>query len=357
MSFRALLDALPIPILQAPMWGASTPAMALAVAQAGGFGSIAAAGWSGDEIAAQADAFRAQTEAPFGINLLKPDVTAASADVVDDGLARLKPWYDALGAELPARPNTFSQDFDGQVEGIVRVAPAVASVAFGILRRDQVEALQRVGTFVLGTANTVAEARAWADVGADGICAQGMEAGGHRGNFLADVDESLVGTVALTATVLEAVDLPVIAAGGIMDGRGVAATLALGASAAQMGTAFLLTPEAQTSAPWRRAIAQAKDDPTRLTRAFSGRFARGIENRYMREMRPIERDLPPYPVTNRLTTALRAKALAADDPELMSNWAGQAVKLAREGSAGELIARWWDEAKAASRALAARVER
>ena len=357
MSLKALLDALPIPIVQAPMWGASTPAMALAVAKAGGFGSIAAAGWGGDEIEAQAKAFRAETDAPFAINLLKPDVTQAPAEAVDAALERLKPWYDRLGAELPARPNAFAQDFDGQVEGIVRAAPAVASIAFGLLRCDQVEALQAAGTYVVGTANTAAEARAWAEIGADGICAQGMEAGGHRGNFLADVDDSVIGTMALVATVRAAVDLPVIAAGGIMDGKGVAAALALGASAAQMGTAFLLADEAQTSAPWRRAIATAKDDPTRLTRAFSGRFARGIENRFMREMRPIERDVPAYPVQNRLTTAMRAQALAADDPELMSNWAGQAVKLAGPGASGDLVRRWWAEAQAASRALAARVGR
>jgi nitronate monooxygenase len=207
---------------------------------------------------------------------------------------------------------------------------------------------------VVGTANTVAEARAWAEVGADGICAQGAEAGGHHGNFLADIDDSLIGTLALTAATLAAVELPVIAAGGIMDGRGVAAVLALGARAAQMGSAFLLSEEATTSATWRSAIGAAPDDPTRLTRAFSGRYARGLENRFMREMRPIERELPAYPVQNRLTQPLRAAAAAAGEAEMLSLWAGQAVKLAEAGDAESLVKRWWAQAKDAARGLAGR---
>jgi nitronate monooxygenase len=158
----------------------------------------------------------------------------------------------------------------------------------------------------------------------------------------------------LVATVRAAVDLPVIAAGGIMDGRGVAAALALGASAAQMGSAFLLSDEAITNAVWRRAIQEAPDDPTGLTRAFTGRHARGLENRFMREMRAVETDLPAYPVQNRLTQPLRAAAEKAGDPQRMSLWAGQAVKLAEPGASGELVARWWAEAQEASRVLARR---
>jgi nitronate monooxygenase len=207
---------------------------------------------------------------------------------------------------------------------------------------------------VVGTAKTVAEARAWAEAGADGICAQGFEAGGHHGNFLADIEASSVGTFALVATVLEAVDLPVIAAGGIMDGRGVAAVLALGASAAQMGTAFLLAEEATNGPVWQGAIRAAPDDATRLTRAFSGRHARGIENRFMREMRAVEDAVPAYPVQNRLTQPLRAAANAAGKPEMMSLWAGQAVKLARHGKAAEMVQRWWEEAQGAAATLAER---
>jgi len=230
----------------------------------------------------------------------------------------------------------------------------VASFTFGVLTAAQVDALHAAGTYVLGTANTVAEARAWAEAGADGICVQGMEAGGHRGLFLADIEDSLVGTLALTATVIAATGLPVVAAGGIMDGRGVAAVLALGAKAAQMGTAFLLSAEATTNKTWRHAIETAADDPTRLTRAITGRYARGIETRYMREMRPQERDVPAYPVQNRLTQPLRAAGAAAGDPDVLSLWAGQGVKLAKPGDAEAMVRQWWREAQQASRALARR---
>jgi nitronate monooxygenase len=354
MSLANLLDSLPIPIVQAPMVGAADNRLAIAVARAGGLGTLTLAATPPDEIAATVAAARAQVDRPIAANLFVNPPADPAAATIDAALARLKPWYDQLGAPLPEHPNRFAPDFAAQFAAVVRAAPAMASFTFGVLARAQVEALQQAGTYVVGTANTVAEARAWAEVGADGVCVQGAEAGGHRGAFLADVEESLVGTLALTATVVAAVDLPVIAAGGIMDGRGVAAVLALGAKAAQMGTAFLLTDQATTSAPWRRAIAQAPDDPTRLTRAFSGRFARGIENRFMREMRAVERDVPAYPVQNRLTQPLRAAAAAAGDAEMLSLWAGQAVKLAGPGDAETLVRRWWSEAQAASRALAAR---
>ena len=206
----------------------------------------------------------------------------------------------------------------------------------------------------MGTANTVAEARAWADVGADGICAQGFEAGGHHAYFLEDIEASSVGTMALVAGALAAVDLPVIAAGGIMDGRGVAAALALGASAVQMGSAFLLADEAVVGPVWQQAIRDAPDDATRLTRAFSGRYARGIENRFLREMRAVQDLVPPYPMQNRLTQAMRTASEKAGDPAMMSLWAGQAVKLAQSGRAGDMVKLWWAEAQATAQVLARR---
>ena len=357
MSLRALLDSLPIPIVQAPMAGASSPEMALAVSRSGALGSIAGAAFTPDEIEASAAMVRGATDAPFAMNLLVSAPAAPDAAALDEALERLRPWYDELGAPLPDRPNRFAHDFSAQLDAVTRAAPALASFAFDLIDRDAIAALKAAGSYVVGTANTVAEARAWAEAGADGICAQGMEAGGHRGNFLAETEASLVGTLPLTAAILAAVDLPVIAAGGIMDGRGVAAALALGASAAQMGSAFLLADQAITGPIWQRAIGEAPDDPTRLTRAFSGRHARGLENRFMREMRPVEYEVPAYPVQNRLTQPLRAAAAAANRPELMSLWAGQAVKLARPGDAGEMVRRWWAEAQEAARALAERTGR
>ena len=357
MSLAALLEALPVPILQAPMVGASFDGLALAVTRVGGLGTLAAGALAPDEIGPTVAAMRAATDAPFGVNLLMAPERPPDPAEVDRALARLAPWYAELGLPAPAAPNRFAHSFSAQLEALTAAAPPVATFTFSVLTGDQVEALHRAGTLVVGTATTVAEARAWAQAGADGICAQGFEAGGHRGHFLDDLDASLVGTLALVATVRAAVDLPVIAAGGIMDGRGVAAVLALGAAAAQMGTAFLLAEEATTSAPWRRAVASAGDDATRLTRAFTGRYARGMENRFMRLMHGAQDDVPAYPVQNRLTQPLRAAATQADDPELISLWAGQGVGLARPGRAEEMVRRWWAEARDAATELAARTGR
>lgn len=354
MSLGSLLDSLPIPILQAPMVGASTDAMALAVSQAGGMGSVGAGALAPDAITATVEKLKAQTDAPFGVNLFIVPPARPDGEKVAEALERLAPWYAELGAALPEAPNDFAPDFSAQFAALTAAAPPVASFTFGILERAQVDALHRAGSYVVGTATTVAEARAWAEVGADGICAQGFEAGGHRGHFLAEPEASLTGTLALVATIRAAVDLPVIAAGGIMDGKGVAAVLALGASAAQMGTAFLLADQTGVSAPWRSALEGAGDDATRLTRAFSGRHARGIENRFMREMRASENDVLAYPVQNRLTQPLRAAAARAGEPELLSLWAGQAVSLARPGDAGDMVRRWWAEAGQAARALVQR---
>ena len=349
-----LFDKLEIPIIQAPMLGASTQAMALTVSRAGGLGTLAAGGLAPDALEAGVAELRAATDRPFAVNLLMSEPARPSASEVEQALDVLRPWYEARGLAVPDAPNDFALDFERQLEALIRAAPPAASFTFSILTRDQVATLQARGTAVIGTATTVAEARAWEAVGADAVCAQGSEAGGHRGTFLAPLEDSLVGAIALVATMRQAVKIPVIAAGGIMDGRGVAAVLALGAAAAQMGTAFLLADQTMASAPWRRAIETAPDDPTRLTRAFSGRYARGIENDFMRRMRPLEHAVPAYPVQNRLTGPLRAGAAAQDDPQAMSLWAGQAVKLAGPGDAGALVERWWAEAKDTAWALVKR---
>ena len=357
MSFADLLRSLPIPIIQAPMVGASTDALALAISGAGGMGTLAAGVLAPAEIGPAVAAMREATDAPFAVNLLM--APAASPDLAEVQLAldRLAPWYTELGAIVPATPNQFAPNFEAQLGALTAAGPPVATFAFSVLTRPQVAALQAAGTYVVGTATTVAEARAWADVGADGVCAQGVEAGGHRSHFLGDIDASLVGTIALVSTICAATQLPVIAAGGIMDGRGVAAALALGASAVQLGTAFLLADEAVTSVPWRRAVIGVGDEPTRLTRAFTGRYARGIENRFMRLMHGVQDDVPDYPVQNRLTQPLRAAATQADDPGMISLWAGQGVTLARPGRAADLVRQWWAEAGHIAAELAVRTGR
>jgi nitronate monooxygenase len=353
---RDFFDALAIPIIQAPMVGASGVALAAAVSQAGGLGVLAAGALEPDALEAQTAELRTKAGGPFAVNLFVLRPATPTGEAVAEAQRRLAPWWAELGLEPPTAPNDFAPDFERQFTALVRAAPPAASFTFDVLTAERVEALHAAGTLVIGTATTVAEARAWAAAGADAVCAQGSEAGGHRGHFLADTAASLVGTMALVPTIRAAVAAPVIAAGGIMDGRGVAAALALGASAVQMGTAFLLAEEAALNAPWRRAVETAPDDPTRLTRALTGRHARGLENRFTRDMRQVEDEVPAYPVQNRLTQPLRAAAAKAGNPDMLSLWAGQGVKLAEAGRAAELVRRWWDEARETAIQLGRRMQ-
>jgi nitronate monooxygenase len=355
VSLKRLLDDLPIPILQAPMVGASGVSLCAAVGEAGGLGSLAAGAMAPEEIGPAVAAVRAQSAAPFLVNLLMAPSVQPEPGEVAAALGRLAPFYAELGITPPEAPNSFAPDFESQLDAVIAARPAGASFTFGVLSRDRVAELHAADVLVIGTATTVEEALAWVAAGADGVCAQGFEAGGHRGHFLAEPEASLVGTLALVATIRAAVDVPLIAAGGIMNGRGVAAALALGAEAVQMGTAFLQAEEATTPQAWRRAAAQAGPDSTRITRALTGRAARGVENGFMRRLRAVEADVPAYPMQNRLTQPLRAAATRAENPDLMSLWAGQGVSLATPGRAGELLARWWAEAGEASDALARRV--
>ena len=349
-----MLDRLPIPIIQAPMLGATTEAIAIAVSNAGGLGSFAAAGSTPEQLAGSVAAIRAATDRPFAVNTFVLPPTDPDPADVKSGMERLAPWRERYGLPPQSIPNQWAQAFEPQFAAIVEAAPAAASFTFSILTRAQAEALRAKGVFLIGTASTVAEAKAWAEIGADAICAQGLAAGGHRGTFMQGLAESSIGTFSLVRTVIEAVDLPVIAAGGITDGAGVAAALTLGAAAVQVGTAYLLSDEAITNAPWRAAIETAPDDPTRLTRAISGRYARGIDNEFMRAMRPIEGQIPPYPIQNALTQELRAAAARAGSPDVLSLWAGQSVKLARRGKAADITRDLWRDAQQVLRDQAAR---
>lgn len=349
-----MFDKLRIPIIQGPMLGVSTESLVTAVCEAGGLGSLAVSGQTPDQIKASAANLRAATAHPFALNLFIQEPATPSQDEVRTAMARLAPWRERFGLTAQALPNAWAEAFLPQFAALLEAAPPVTSFTFGILSQDQATALKVRGSYVVGTATTAAEAKAWAEIGADAICAQGLEAGGHRGTFLRDVSESLVGTLSLVSTIREAVDLPVIAAGGITDGKAVAAALAMGAAAAQVGTAYLLAEEAGTSKPWRKAIAEVEDDATRLTRVFSGRHARGIENAFMRDMQPAEAEIPPYPVQNVLTTPLRAASAKAGSADALSLWAGQSVKLAKPGTAAEITESLWRDAQEALRQAAKR---
>ncbi|MBN5223550.1 nitronate monooxygenase [Serratia ureilytica] len=326
------------PIVQGPMNGASPPALAVAVSNAGALGSCAAALFSPAVILERVQQIRAQTAAPFNINLFLLDEQHPDLAELKRAQHLLRPFREALGLSEPPMPTQFAENNRDQIAALLEAAPPVVSFTFGVLPRATVTQFKKAGSRVIGTATTVAEARAWEEAGADFVCVSGAEAGGHRPTFLGDIEQSCVGLMALLPQVVAAVKIPAIAAGGIMNGRGIAAAQLLGAQAAQLGTAFLCSPESGIAEAWRAALRNAGDDSTRLTRAFSGRPARGIVNDFMRQMRAEEAQILPYPVQNALTGDIRQAAAKAGRAEFMSLWAGQGVGLARPMLAAELVA-------------------
>lgn len=335
-----------IPIVQGPMLGASTPEMAIAATRAGGIGSLGAAGLNPQALGQTIAQMRvALGEAPFNINLFVQEPARPEAGQVARAMAQLAPYRAELGLAEQALPNKWAEDFASQFEVLLEERPPLASFTFGILSPVQAERLREHAIPFIGTATTLAEAKAWQAIGASAVVASGFESGGHRGTFLKPVEESLVGTLALTSACVAALEIPTIAAGGIGDGRAVAAVLALGASAVQIGTAFLLSPESAISAPWRAELAGKSCDDTRLTRAFSGRHARGLENRFMREMADAE--IPPYPIQNALTQELRAANAKAGRSDMLSLWAGQGVHAIRQAPTATIIESLWQDARAA----------
>ncbi len=335
-----------VPIVGAPMGGGpSTPALVAAVSEAGGLGSLAGGYLTPDRLRADIAAVRAATSKPFAVNLFAPTPAEPSEEEMEAALAAVEPYR--LGLELPPRPTAegpWAENFDDQVAVVVEERVPVVSFTFGLLPAASMAALHDAGSLLVGTATTVEEAVTLVSAGSDLVCAQGSEAGAHRGTFLASAEESLIGTLALVPQVCDAVDVPVLAAGGIMDGRGVAAVLGLGAGAAVLGTAFLRCPEAGTSAPYRRALAAATETSTAVTTKITGRAARGIENRLMRDLRDVA--VPSYPVMHTLTADLRRRAAERDEPDLMSLWCGQGIRLGTELPAGDLVRRLADDAAA-----------
>ena len=344
------------PIIQAPMaGGATTVGLVAAVCEAGALGFIGAAYLTPPQIIEVSRELRARTSRPFGINLFAP--LPAPDEPRDPGpaLERLAPFHAELGLPPPTVPALAGNPFSDQLAAALESGASVFSFTFGILPASAIEAIKARGMFLIGTATTVEEAKQLEAAGVDAVVAQGSEAGAHRGTFAADFAAAMVGTMALVPQVADAVTVPVIASGGIMDGRGIAAALALGASAVQMGTAFLTCDEAGVPEAHKEAILKAREHETRLTRAFSGRPARGIVNRFMTE---VDRaDAPeailPYPLQNALTRPVRNAAAKQGRGEYLSLWAGQGVRLARRQAAADLIARLAEETEAVVRRLAA----
>ena len=342
-----LVDLLGIaqPIVQAPMSGFTTPALAAAVSNAGGLGSLGCVGVPAARIREQVTALRQATNRPFNLNFfVHPEPSAEPAQIAAMRAA-LAPYFAAHGlGPVPQPALPFPAFSEGDLALILEFRPRVVSFHFGLPEPQLLQAIKAAGCLVLSSATTVAEAQHLAAGGADAIIAQGYEAGGHRGSFSDSAGAGLVGTMALVPQIVDAVAVPVIAAGGIGDGRGIAAAFALGASGVQLGTAFLDCPEAATPPAHRARLREASDDGTQLTRIFTGRPARALRNRLTSE---VDDALAlAFPLQASLTAPLRQIEDIAARDGFTPFWAGQAAPLARALPAGELVGRLMAEAQA-----------
>lgn len=345
MQLRSLF---PLPIIQGPMAGGSnTPALVAAVSNAGALGSLACSLLAPDKIRQQVAEARQLTDKPFMLNLFVQNEPKPSHEEVERAIALLKPVWSSLGWTELARPFKWCESFAAQFEVLLEVKPAVASFTFDILSPQQVSRLHDAGIFVIGTVTRVDEALAWQQAGADAVIASGTEAGGHRGTFIGDQRDATLGAIDLLKAVVTELRIPVISAGNVMTGADIRERLQLGAAAVQMGTAFLVTDESGIHPAYKQRLLCAGSSPTRLTRAFSGRYARGLVNRFMREMEAVEDQLPAYPVQNALTGPIRFEAGKRGDTELMSLWCGTGVGKARRASAARLVQLLVEEMEAA----------
>jgi len=330
-----------LPVIQAPMAGAQDDELACAVAVAGGLGSIPCALLTPAAAREQVRRFRERSRAALNLNFFCHRQPSPSLEVLAAWRQRLEPYYRELGITAEPAPAAERRPFDDAMCALVEeLEPEVVSFHFGLPERPLLERVRAAGATVIATATCVAEARALEAAGVAAIIAQGAEAGGHRGTFLTTgVDDAEIGSFVLVPQLVDAVRVPVIAAGGIADERGVAAARALGASAVQVGTAYLRCTESKLSAIRRRALEEARDDSTRVTNVLTGRRARGIVNRCMRELGPLDGSVPPFPLASAALEPLRAKAEAAGRGDFTTLWAGQGAALATSTTAGELTRR------------------
>lgn len=328
------------PIVGAPMAGGpSTPELTAAISNAGGLGSLAVGYLSLEQTRAAIREVKRLTDRPFAVNVLLSEPVTPDDEAIARSNELLGPIRDELGLTAPPLLS-FSEDLDAQIDVLLEEGIPAFSFTFGIPRAAVLAAFKSQGTVLIGTATTVREALALEEAGVDLVVAQGGEAGGHRGTFLGAFESALVGTMALVPQVVDAVRVPVVAAGGIMDARGIVAALALGAGGVALGTALLATPESGAHPRHKEALAVSNEESTCITRAFSGKPVRAIENRFIRTLRPYEAELPAYPIQNTLTRDIRKKASELGRSEFMGMWAGQGSRLCETRSASELIAEW-----------------
>lgn len=340
------------PIIQAPMaGGGDTPDLIVAVCESGGTGSIGCAYLTPEQITAAAKRIRERTNRSFGVNLFAPVKPPPPPTDASRAIERISPFYQELGLDRPDVPQSGGFNLDDQLDAALETGASFFSFTFGIMPPAVIAAAKSKGMAVMGTATTVEEAVQLQEAGVDAVVAQSAEAGGHRGTFTGDFQAGLVGAISLIPQVVDAVDIPVVASGGIMDGRGIAAALVLGASAVQLGTAFLTADEAGIPEAYKNAIVSAQESDTRITRAFSGRPARGIRNRvtdaFESETDPTA--ILPFPYQNALTRPLRSAAAKLGRAEFLSLWAGQGTRMARRKPAAAIFADLIRETEAALR--------
>lgn len=336
-----------LPIVQAPMAAISTPAMAAAVSNAGGLGSIGVGNVDASAARKMIADVRAQTDRPFNVNLFCHPPAVADSEREAAWLRRLEPHFARYGAKPPQAIREIYKSFvedDAMLAVLLDERPAVVSFHFGLPAGERIRALKGAGITLLATATSLKDACAIHEAQIDAVVAQGYEAGGHRGTFDPSTPDECLGTVALTRLLVANLPTPVVAAGGIMDGAGIAASLMLGASAAQLGTAFVLCPESSADPGYRAAMLERPARPTVMTSAISGRPARSLANRFTDLGAGVDaRDIPSYPIAYDAGKALHATAKAGGEYGYGAQWAGQGVGLARAVPAGELIEALWRE--------------
>ena len=326
------------PIILAPMAGGpGTPELAAAVANVGGLGSLGCAYQTADQIAAGVRRTRELTSKPINVNLFADGFDGTAPVDPRPMLAILADVHRELGLEPPTLPTAPANRFREQLEAVLEARPEVFSFTFGVPAPQDISRLRARGILVLGTATTVAEARLLQQAGVDGIVAQGAEAGAHRGTFAGPFEASMVPTLQLVRQICGTASVPVIASGGLMDGRDIRHALDAGAAATQLGTVFLASPECGASPAYKNAVLTAKSDTTVITRAFSGRPARGLRNEFITRLEGREAAILPFPVQNALTRAMRAAAASRGLAGFLSLWAGKGVTRARSLPAGELV--------------------
>ncbi|MFL5267301.1 MAG: NAD(P)H-dependent flavin oxidoreductase [Stellaceae bacterium] len=332
------------PVIQAPMSGFTPPQLAAAVCNAGGLGSIGCAGQPSALVREQVALLRQATNRPFNLNFFVHEPPRISPEATARVQARLTPYFEEFGLAPVPEPKEPFPPFDAeQLELVLELRPRVISFHFGLPAQSAMQRIREAGCTILSSATTVAEARLLEANGADVVIAQGLDAGGHRGNFSGSPGAGLVGTMALVPQIVDAVRVPVIAAGGIADGRGLAAAFALGASGAQIGTAFLGCPEASVSPLHLARLRSATDDGTELTRAFTGRPARALRNRFVIEMADTE---PlDFPLQASLASPLWQLPSEGARAQFMPLWAGQAAPLIRNLPASQLLEKLVAEAQ------------